>query len=199
MLDTTTAAVARPPTRFRRILQRAWDVLAMPLLAILTAFLIGGVVIWITSGQLSTVFEAYGGLIRGAFFKQRGFTETLVAMTPYVFLSLGLAVGFKSGLFNIGVEGQFYIGAISAAFVGQLTSGLPAIIHLPLALAAGAAGGAVWAAIPGYLKAKTGAHEVINTIMLNYVAFRLVELLISGPLRDTYASAVQTFRISPAA
>ena len=113
--------------------------------------------------------------------------------------SLGLAVGFKSGLFNIGVEGQFYIGAISAAFVGQLTSGLPAIIHLPLAVAAGAAGGAVWGAIPGYLKAKTGAHEVINTIMLNYVAFRLVELLISGPLRDTYASAVQTFRISPAA
>ena len=171
----------------------------MPLLAIFTAFVIGGVVIWITSGQLSTVFEAYGGLIRGAFFKQRGFTETLVAMTPYIFLSLGLAVGFKSGLFNIGVEGQFYIGAISAAFVGQLTSGLPAIIHLPLAVAAGAAGGAVWGAIPGYLKAKTGAHEVINTIMLNYVAFRLVELLISGPLRDTYASAVQTFRISPAA
>ena len=64
MLDTTTAAVARPPTRFRRILQRAWDVLAMPLLAIVTAFLVGGVVIWITSGQLSTVFEAYAGLIR---------------------------------------------------------------------------------------------------------------------------------------
>jgi len=199
MVDTTAVAATRPPTRFRRILQRAWDVLAMPLLAIFTAFLIGGVVIWITSGQLSTVFEAYGGLIRGAFFKQRGFTETLVAMTPYVFLSLGLAVGFKSGLFNIGVEGQFYIGAISAAFVGQLTSGLPAIIHLPLAVAAGALGGALWGAIPGYLKAKTGAHEVINTIMLNYVAFRLVELLISGPLRDTYASAVQTFRVSPAA
>jgi len=199
MLDTTATAVARPPTRFRRIVQRAWDVLAMPLLAIFTAFLIGGVVIWITSGQLSTVFEAYRGLIRGAFFKQRGFSETLVAMTPYVFLSLGLAVGFKSGLFNIGVEGQFYIGAISAAFVGQATNGLPAVIHLPLAVAAGALGGAVWGAIPGYLKAKTGAHEVINTIMLNYVAFRLVELLISGPLRDTYASAVQTFRVSPAA
>jgi len=92
MVDTTAAAVARPPARFRRILQRAWDVLAMPLLAIFTAFLVGGVVIWLTSGQLSAVFEAYGGLIRGAFFKQRGFSETLVAMTPYVFLSLGLAV-----------------------------------------------------------------------------------------------------------
>jgi simple sugar transport system permease protein len=196
MRDTTAVAAAPPPARFRRILQRAWEVLAMPLLAILTAFLVGGVVIWITSGQLSTVFEAYGGLIRGAFFKQRGFSESLVAMTPYVFLSLGLAVGFKSGLFNIGVEGQFYIGAVSAAFVGQATSGLPAVIHLPLAVAAGAGGGALWGAIPGYLKAKTGAHEVINTIMLNYIAFRLVEYLISGPLRDTFATAVQTPRIS---
>lgn len=193
------AAAARPPAPSRSTLRRVLEVLAMPALAILTAFLLGGIVIWVTSGQLSTVFDAYGGLIRGAFFKQRGFSETLVAMTPYVFLSLGLAVGFKSGLFNIGVEGQFYIGAISAAFVGQVTNGLPAIIHLPLALAAGALGGALWAAIPGYLKAKTGAHEVINTIMLNYVAFRLVEFLVSGPLRDTFASAVQTTRISPAA
>ncbi len=64
------------------------------------------------------MFEAYCGLIRGAFFKQRGFSETLVATVPYIFLSLGVAVGFKSGLFNIGVEGQFYIGAISAAWVG---------------------------------------------------------------------------------
>lgn len=192
-------AAARPPAPSRSTLRRVLEVLAMPALAILTAFLLGGIVIWVTSGQLSTVFDAYGGLIRGAFFKQRGFSETLVAMTPYVFLSLGLAVGFKSGLFNIGVEGQFYIGAISAAFVGQVTNGLPAVIHLPLALAAGALGGALWAAIPGYLKAKTGAHEVINTIMLNYVAFRLVEFLVSGPLRDTFASAVQTTRISPAA
>jgi general nucleoside transport system permease protein len=199
MRDTTVVAAALPPTRFRRILRRAWDILAMPLLAIFTAFLAGGIVIWITSGQLSTVFEAYGGLIRGALLKERGFSETLVAMKPYVFLSLGLAVGFKSGLFNIGVEGQFYIGAVSAAFVGQLTQGLPAIIHLPLAVAAGAAGGALWAAIPGYLKAKTGAHEVINTIMMNYIAFRLVEYLVSGPLRDTFASGVQTFRVSPAA
>jgi len=169
----------------------------MPLLALFTAFLFGALLIWITSGSLQTVFEAYYGLIRGAFFKERGLSETLVAMIPYVFLALGVAVGFKAGLFNIGVEGQFYIGAVSAAWVGQLTDNLPAFLHLPLALGAGALGGAVWAGIPGYLKAKTGAHEVINTIMMNYIAFRLTELLISGPLRDPNASAVQTSRVSP--
>lgn len=180
-------------------LLRVLNVLAMPALAILSAFLLGAIVIWITSGDFGTVFAAYGGMIRGAFIKQRGFSETLVAMTPYVFLGLGLAVGFKSGLFNIGVEGQFYIGAISAALMGQAFTGLPTIIHLPLTLLAGALGGALWAAIPGYLKARTGAHEVINTIMLNYIAFRLVEFLISGPFKDPYATAVQTSRISPAA
>jgi general nucleoside transport system permease protein len=179
-------------------LRRLAGLLAMPALALFTAFLIGAVIIWITSGSLVTVFEAYSGLIRGAFLKRPGgLSETLVAMVPYVFLALGVAVGFKAGLFNIGVEGQFYIGAISAAWMGQLTRGLPAVIHLPLAVAAGAVGGAIWAAIPGYLKARTGAHEVINTIMMNYIAFRLTEYLISWPLKDKLATAVQTQRVSP--
>jgi simple sugar transport system permease protein len=178
-------------------LRRLAGLLAMPALALLTAFLIGALLIWITSGSLVTVKDAYWGLIRGAFIKQRGFSETLVAMVPYVFLALGVAVGFKAGLFNIGVEGQFYIGAIAAAWVGQLTQGLPAVIHLPLAIGAGAVGGAIWAAIPGYLKARTGAHEVINTMMMNYIAFRLTEYLISWPLRDKLATAVQTRRVSP--
>jgi ABC-type uncharacterized transport system permease subunit len=178
-------------------LRRLAGRLAMPALALFTAFLVGGVIIWITSGSLATVFEAYSGLIRGAFIKPGGFSETLVAMVPYAFLALGVAVGFKAGLFNIGVEGQFYIGAISAAWVGQLTHSLPAIIHLPLAVGAGALGGAIWAAIPGYLKARTGAHEVINTIMMNYIAFRLTEYLISWQLKDPLATAVQTQRVSP--
>jgi ABC-type uncharacterized transport system permease subunit len=178
-------------------LRRLGSLLGMPALALFTAFLIGALIIWITSGSLVTVKDAYWGLIRGAFIKPGGFSETLVAMVPYVFLALGVAVGFKAGLFNIGVEGQFYIGAISAAWVGQLTRGLPAVIHLPLTVAAGALGGAIWAAIPGYLKARTGAHEVINTIMMNYIAFRLTEYLISWPLKDKLATAVQTVRVSP--
>ena len=188
------------PARVRgSLLQRILDLLSMPALALVTAFVLGAVVIFLTSGRLETVGEAYWGLLRGAFIKQRGFSESLVAAIPYIFLSLGLALGFKTGLFNIGVEGQFYMGAITAAWAGQAIQGVPAIIHLPLVLLAGAAGGAIWAGIPGYLKAKTGAHEVISTMMMNYVAFRLTEFLISGPLRAQGGSTIQTSRISPEA
>ncbi len=184
-----------PASPARRVL----NLLSMPILAVLTAFVIGGVLIWVTSGDLNTVIKAYSGLLRGAFFKERALSETLVATTPYILLSLGVAVGFKSGLFNIGVEGQFYIGAIGAAWIGQAFHGLPAIVHLPLTLLIAALGGAVWAGIPGYLKARTGAHEVITTIMMNYIAFRLTEYVVAGPLRDRAASAPQTPRVDPGA
>lgn len=173
--------------------------LLLPFLALVTALVAGGIVIWVSSGNLMTVFDAYNGLIRGALFKERGLSESFVAAVPYVFLSLAVAVGFKAGLFNIGVEGQFYIGAICAVWMGQLFPGLPAVIHLPLTLLAGAVGGAIWAAIPGYLKARTGAHEVITTIMLNYVSFRFTELMVSGPLRDPVSTAVQTAPVAHAA
>jgi simple sugar transport system permease protein len=173
-------------------LRQLWESLKMPLLAILSAFLVGAVVILVTSGSVVTVYEAYEGMIRGALFKQRGLSESLVATIPYILLSLAVAVGFKSGLFNIGAEGQFYIGAIGAAWAGVAFGGLPAILHLPLALLAGALGGAAWASIAGFLKARTGAHEVISTMMLNYVSFRLSEFLVSGPLRDPAAGIVQT-------
>ncbi len=114
-------------------------------------------------------------------------SDSLVAATPYIFAGLAVAVGFRCGLFNIGVEGQLYLGAICSVWVGFGLKGLPAIIHLPLALLAGAAGGAAWAFVPAILKAKTGAHEVINTIMMNYIAFRLSEWLLGdkGPLKRT--------------
>ena len=114
-----------------------WIGLSMPALALVTAFVLGALVIWITSGSFETVFEAYGGLVRGAFFKQRGLSESLVATVPYILLSLAVAVGFKAGLFNIGVEGQFYIGAISAALV-RASVPRAAGDHSP---AAGVAGG----------------------------------------------------------
>jgi ABC-type uncharacterized transport system permease subunit len=109
--------------------------------------------------------------------------ESLTASTPFIFASLAVALGFRVGLFNIGAEGQIFIGAIFAVFVGYSITGLPAIIHIPLALLAGALGGALWGFIPGWLKAKTGGHEVINTIMMNYIAFRLSDWLLNGPLQ----------------
>jgi general nucleoside transport system permease protein len=111
------------------------------------------------------------------------FTESLAAVTPYILAGLAVAVGFKCGLFNIGAEGQFGIGALCSAFVGYSIHGLPWFIHLPLALLAGAAGGALWGAIPGYLKGLTGAHEVVVTIMMNYISYSLSNWLLNGPMK----------------
>ena len=111
-------------------------------------------------------------------------TESLRVATPYIFAGLAVALGFRCGLFNIGAEGQYFIGGLASVFVGYSLKGLPWFIHLPLALGAGMAGGALWAAIAGFLKAKTGAHEVINTIMLNYIAYRVADYLlqVGGPM-----------------
>jgi general nucleoside transport system permease protein len=119
-------------------------------------------------------------LLEKAFFP---ILETLVSTTPYIFGGLAVALGFRAGVFNIGAEGQILIGASSSVFVGSVIHGLPAIIHIPLALLAGMLGGAIWGFIPGWLKAKTGGHEVINTIMMNYIAFYLNDWLLRGPLR----------------
>jgi simple sugar transport system permease protein len=102
-------------------------------------------------------------------------SETILNATPLIFTGLSVALGFRSGLFNIGAEGQLYVGAIFATFVGFSITGLPIFIHLPLAVLAGFAGGALWGFFPGFLKARTGAHEVIVTIMLNYTAFRVLD------------------------
>lgn len=111
-------------------------------------------------------------------------TESLRIATPFIFTGLAVAVGFHGGLFNIGAEGQYFIGGLAATFVGYSLVGLPWALHLPLAILAAVVGGALWAGIAGYLKAKTGAHEVINTIMLNYIAFRVADYLlqVGGPM-----------------
>lgn len=109
--------------------------------------------------------------------------ESLVKSIPYIFAGLGMALGFRTGLFNIGVEGQIFMGGIFSVWVGYSFTGLPGVIHLPFAFLAGALGGAIWGFIPGLLKAKTGGHEVINTIMMNYIAFRLTDWLLREPMK----------------
>jgi ABC-type uncharacterized transport system permease subunit len=190
----------------------------IPLLALFTGLVIGGIFIILTSQEVYAAFakglgpglltswnsvaSAYAALFTGsignpaemvsalssgdALAIKKAFNpilESMVAATPYIFASLGVALGFMSGVFNIGAEGQLYIGAITSAFVGYSLKGLSPWIHIPLALGAGALGGAAWGFIPGWLKAKTGAHEVINTIMMNYIAYNLSTWLLSGPMR----------------
>ena len=112
------------------------------------------------------------------------FFESLVVSTPYIFAGLAVALGFRVGLFNIGAEGQLFIGAVTSVTAAIYLEGLPAIIHIPVSLLAGFLGGGLWGFIPGWLKATTGGHEVINTIMMNYIAFRLSEFLLRGPLKN---------------
>jgi simple sugar transport system permease protein len=131
-----------------------------------------GIRVYLASGNSELLVEALWPI-----------TESLVASTPYIFAGLGVALGFRCGLFNIGAEGQFFIGALCSAWVGYTFTGLPWFIHLPLAILAGALGGAFWGAIPGYLKAATGGHEVVNTIMMNWIAFRLSDWLLNGPMK----------------
>jgi general nucleoside transport system permease protein len=111
----------------------------------------------------------------------RPISESLLSATPLIFTGLSVAIGFRAGLFNIGAEGQLYIGSIFAVGVGFGVTGLPIFIHLPLAVMAGFLGGALWGFIPGILKVRTGAHEVIVTIMLNYVSYRILDLLLKSP------------------
>ena len=130
---------------------------------------------------ISALKSGEGEDIRRAF---NPFFESLVVSTPYIFAGLAVALGFRAGLFNIGAEGQLYIGAAATVTAAIFLKGLPAIVHIPISLLAGFIGGGLWGFIPGLLKATTGGHEVINTIMMNYIAFRLSEFLLRGPLKN---------------
>ncbi len=162
---------------------------AIPVLAIFTAFALGAILIW-ASG--ASVVDAYRGLFEGMFGSKRALIETCVSASPYILAGLAVAIGFHLGLFNIGAEGQFYMGALCSVVVGFSFHGLPGWLHVALAIAAGACGGAAWGAIPGFLKARFGAHEVINTIMMNYVAVNLVDFMVKKVIRDPTATVDRT-------
>jgi len=165
------------------------SLVVIPVLAVLTALVIGAILIWLSSGEPYKIVQAYWGLFIGSLGSPKAVSETIVWATPYIFAGLAVALAFKCGLFNIGAEGQLLIGSLTSVWVGYALSDLvgfaiPAIIHIPLCLAAGVLGGLVWGAIPGFLKAKTGGHEVINTIMMNYIALFLTNFLLAGPMMD---------------
>ncbi len=158
-----------------------WGTLVViPLLAVLSALIVGALLILISEG-LDAIIPAYQALFQGAFGSWNSISETLLASTPLMLAGLSVALGFRAGLFNIGVEGQMTIGGLTAVIVGISFEGLPAIVHLPLALLGGVLGGMLWGFIPGALRAKTGAHEVITTIMLNFIAYRTLDYILKQP------------------
>ena len=142
-----------------------------PVLAIVLAFAAGALFV-LAIGE--NPLAIYGLMLRETLGTGYGLGQTLFKATPLVFTGLAVALGFRAGLFNIGAEGQLYLGAFAAGLTGIAVAGLPALIALPLCLIAAALAGAAWGGIPGVLKARFGAHEVINTIMMNFIAFALV-------------------------
>ena len=175
--------------RLRGVARRIWRVASIPLLAIVLAFVVAAVVIVVSSAFTSTGFDlflpigAYSSLLAGAFGSGNGITNTLVAAAPLIFGGLAVGLGFKGGLFNIGVAGQFLVGAFAAAVVGSALAGAPMAVGATLAMLAGALGGAAFGFIPGFLKARTGAHEVVTTIMLNNAAVLLLTWAVNDLVR----------------
>jgi simple sugar transport system permease protein len=163
--------------------------LMVPAGAIVLALLVGAVIIILTSPLATGGFDptlplvTYWAIIQGSLLSVNGLIDTLVSATPLILVGLSVGFCFKAGLFNIGGQGQFLTGAVTAAAVGGVLSGAPPFIAAPIAILAAMAMGAVYGLIPGFLKAFTGAHEVVTTIMLNYIAIQLVAFLIQGPLR----------------
>ena len=180
----------QPTERFwrRGRFGHVFEVAAVPVASVLLALIVAAVVILVsslvTTGSIDwrLPLVAYGALLQGSLGSQTAVLNTILQATPLVLGGLAVGVGFKAGLFNIGGYGQFLLAATAAAGVGAALATAPAPIAVTAALIAGMLAGAAWGWIPGALKAFSGAHEVVTTIMLNSIAAAVIGWLILGPL-----------------
>jgi ABC-type uncharacterized transport system permease subunit len=166
----------------QRLRAFAFQLLA-PVVSLLVAAVFGVLVILVVQQSWADVVAVADAMWSYGLFNRNSLAFILGRATPLIFAGLAVAVAFKAGLFNIGVEGQYAIGALCAGYVGYQLSA-PTVVHLPLAILAGMAGGLLWASIPALLKVYRGAHEVISTIMMNFVANAVLLYLLSGALKD---------------
>lgn len=165
---------------FRRLAH--WMRGALPIIvAVLVSFGIGAILLLLT-GQ--NPIDAYKGLWEGAFGSRSAFAGTLTTTTPLIFSALAFLFAFRAGVFNAGTEGQLLIGAFLSAWVGFSIVGLPAFIHIPLLLLAGALGGALWAFLPGIWRIYFGVNEIVTTLMMNYIAVLLNDFLTLNVFRN---------------
>lgn len=177
--------------------KKAGRALGMPLGSVVLSFILGAVIVLLTGGNPIT---AYQGLLCGGvgvfcsgdnfggFTSPSQISQMLLYLTPLMLAGLSVAISFRAGLFNIGAEGQLIVGAIATTYIGVQWKSLPSVLLIPLVLIAGMLAGAVWGGIVGVLKALTGAHEVVTTIMLNYVAqLFLLYLIVNGPMQQKNA------------
>lgn len=166
-------------------MNRNWHIkllkITAPVLAMLLAAFLSSLVILAIGKSPLAVFTT---MFSFSFRRLDSIAIILHNATPLIFSGLAVSIGFHMGLFNIGVEGQYLMGAFVAALVGFAVKGLPQVIHLPLTILAGIAGGMVWSWLPIYLKVKRGVHEVISTIMFNYISYSLIHYFIADLFLD---------------
>lgn len=181
---TKRSGLPLPPAVNDR-LRRTGRALGLPLASVIFAFIIGAIVVAVTGGDPVRAYQdllcgGFGVACAGRIYPVFQLSTTVVKTIPLLFTGISVAIAFKAGLFNIGAEGQLIAGAIATTLIGVHFSSLPGIVVIPMVLVGGALAGAAWAGIAGVLKAYTGAHEVVTTIMLNYIAIYLVRYLIVG-------------------
>ncbi|MBN2841211.1 MAG: ABC transporter permease [Coriobacteriia bacterium] len=166
-----------------------------PLISAALAIAIGSFIMWISGYD---PIAAYAALFKGAFGGPKQIGGTILRSTPLILTGLAVGYGFRAGLFNIGAEGQLFMGGLAAAFLGVLMVGMPWAVVVPVLIVASAVAGAAWAFIPAILKARIGAHEVITTMMFSYIARYFVSYLVVGPLKSE-GMIPQTVELTPEA
>ncbi len=170
--------------------------LIYPILAILMSLIVGAILILLIG---KNPLEAYGILFQESLFNYYGFANTLMKTSPLLLASLGILIALKGGQFNIGGEGQIYLGALGSTLVGLFVKNIPSFLHITLTLIAGFIGGALWGIIPGYLKAYRGINEVITTLLLNYIAINFISYLLHYPLAEPNAPSAYSPLIAESA
>ena len=185
-MQRETPQALPPAARFQPWLRKYATVVGRPVFAVLLSIIIGGVVIIFTSSgspgdRFTTILSAYGALWSGSFGSLASISNTLVKVTPLIFASLSVAISFRAGLFNIGAAGQIAVGAMSADILALKEPTWPGWLLVPAMILLSMLVGAIWGAIVGFFKAWRGAHEVVTTIMLNWIAFSVTDYLIDGP------------------
>jgi ABC-type uncharacterized transport system permease subunit len=154
----------------------------LPLIATLLALLVGAVMLLLLGAN---PIQGYAALVEGAFGSPNALADTAVKATPLLLVGLGICIAFRSGVINIGGEGQMILGGLTATALGLAFPDLPGALFIPLALLSGFIAGGVWGGIPGYLKARFNVNEILSTIMMNAIAVQIMNMLLRGPMIDT--------------
>jgi simple sugar transport system permease protein len=199
----TEAPEQRPPaSRLGSLARKYGSALGPPVFAVILAMIAGAIVIIITRPDktvdpFTNVIHAYSALFTGSYGSLSSISDTLVRVSPLIFASISVAIAFRAGLFNIGAAGQLAVGAMAADMVGLTFTSWPSWVLIPTMLLASILAGAIWGGIAGFLKAFRGAHEVVTTIMLNWIAFYGTDYLINSPPFAAPFGTTQTIALPP--